>query len=182
MDPHFFWADYATVTVYYYYYLLFVENFVNVHFFHAKLWLEVSDILGPSTYPWKLPIWATEQAIPCHPSDIPKSLDVPAPTFRLNLIHICASLHSILLTVTFWMTKQSQSAMSHYISHYYEYPEGCTNPHCTFYPSRTPHIHFTIMGFFLSRLYRFSTFTSMFQSNISAHFGHKFCKSFHQLI
>ena len=43
-----------------------------------------------------------------------------------------------------------------------EYPEGCTNPHCAFYLSRTPYTHpyLTIINSALSRLFKFLAYTT----------------------
>ena len=62
----------------------------------------------------------------------------PAHTFHL---HISARRHPIIPTLTLKMPRPSQFAMPYHISHAHtEYPEGCINLHCTFYPSRTLHI------------------------------------------
>ena len=101
------------------------------------------------------------------------SLPAPAHTFHPCHLHISSispqdDTQLIIFTLMLKMSKQSQSYQP-YPSHT-EYSEGCTNPHCAFYLSRTPHTHpyLTIIHSALSRLFRFSAFIAKISAAIQS--------------
>ena len=119
--------------------IIIIVYLENVHFFHAKLGLDVCLISSPSTYLWILPIQAADQAISCHSLHTLPKFSCPYPHIsHLSPPYLCKMTpnhpHSYDQDV-------QTISICHALPHqpHTEYPEVCTNPHYAFYPSRILH-------------------------------------------
>ena len=107
--------------------------FGKCHFFHAELGLDICPIWSPLHTSLKIAHSG------CRPNSFILSLAhsshfcCPCPYISPHHLHFSVSPHAFILTLLLY----AQSISICHASLHQPHPEGCINPHCTFYPYRT---------------------------------------------